>query len=157
MNITSPDDEITGSEDLISLADVRARLAVLKPFHVEDTRTHADLGAHASQDSAHDWISEQDDETWPDLEVVSYDEELDEQDELRQLEAELTAMGTDNAVAIRASAWPDMARDDAEGMYGADALAGLDAYIDWDRYQADQATDMTEIKFRGTDYYVSPR
>ena len=88
---------------------------------------------------------------------MEWDDESDELTALRALEAELTAMGTGNAVAIRAEAWPDMARDDAEGMYGADAIAGLDAYIDWDRYQADAAADMTEIKVRGTDYLVSPR
>ncbi len=156
--ITSPEDEIYAGLELIGIADVTARLDVLKPWHIEDRRSEAaiSLAEFKTQDEAEDWIGEtEDDDLHENLLAVDYTDQSEERDALIDLLTELEGTGSETAVAILKSAWPDMARDQASDLYGHDAVAGLDDFIDWDAYQAAASADMTETEYRGTTYLVS--
>jgi hypothetical protein len=157
-----PEDEITSSEDLISLTEVRARIAYLKPYHVEDTRipesSVADptVEAFGTEEAAEEFRADQDEDLRPHLVVVTYTDEAEELTALRGLEAEMSRTGSERVSAINESYLRTVVEDDTEGMVGADATAVLGEYTDWARMTEDRKNQLTQITYRGTVFYLEP-
>ena len=157
-----PEDEITSSEDLISLAEVKARVGYLKPFHVEDLRipesavTDPTVAAFATADEAEGYRVRQPDGEREHLTVCTWTDEAGELAALRSLLAAMEATGSERVAAINAGYLRTVVEDDAEGRAGADAVAILGAYVDWDRMTEDYKAQLTRVAYRGTAFYLEP-
>jgi hypothetical protein len=160
MHLT-PDDEITSGEDLISLDEVRARIAVLKPYTAEPadgSDPDGPVQAFADREDAEAYAAEADGEDAAEaLEVVTADDAAEELGELRTLE---TAMNPLHYPGGRADAINDgyletLTRDEIEGLVGTDAIAVLGEYVDWARLVRDRQANMTGHVFRGERYWLA--
>jgi hypothetical protein len=156
MPALTPAEEITHSEPIINLSDVQARLAVLRPFHVEDTRLYpqpsdAIVASYSTREEAEAYLTTQDEDVRPYLEVIEDDDESNEQAALQQLETELAGLGG-HASAISDGYLLEFVQDEAEDIYG--DLGDLQRYVDWGRYAADRA-DRT-VDYRGGTFHLIP-
>jgi hypothetical protein len=166
------DDEITSSEPIINYDDIAPRLAVLRPWHVEDTRvpetafTDPTVGAFASYLSAATFtalanvralLADLTELPLP-LEVTEYTDESDEQAALRELEAEMRYLhkASGRASAISDDHMPEFCEDELCDAYGHDAIEALWSYLKWDEIRAAREMDMTETTYRGGTYYLTP-
>jgi hypothetical protein len=154
-----PEDEITSSEDLISLTEVRARIEHLRPYHVEDTRvpesavTDPTVEAFGTEVEATAYMQ---DNFQPYLMVVTFDDEAEELTALRALESEMSGQGSKRVSAINEDYLRTAVEDDTEGMVGADAISVLGEYVDWDRMTDERRAQLTEVTYRGTVFYLEP-
>ena len=73
MNVSDPNYEILGDENIINVSDVKERIRRLKPWHVEDQEAGRDLGSFASERGAIGFIGER-----SHLVAVVYSDEIDE-------------------------------------------------------------------------------
>jgi hypothetical protein len=160
----SADDEITGSENMISLDEVTARLKALRPFHVEDTRVPesavADptVAAFATEEEAEDHIAACGPEVQAVLEVVEYSDESEELAELRDLEAEMRAHtgGQGGQVtALRESYLEEFVQDEAADIGGIGPDSYLFGYVRWASLAQARTIDMSPVTFRGSEYWIT--
>ena len=159
-----PDDEMTGSEAMILWSEVEARLKVLRPFHVEDTRVPATamqdptVEECVSREDGVAYIEGQPEDIRQHLEVVEYGDESDELEALRGLRDDmLQHMGGEGdwATAVHEGHLNDHVRNELEGIYGEEAIGATACHTDWDAVSAEHAIDMTSTRFRGSDYYIT--
>lgn len=158
-----PGEEFTGSEDLINLTDVRARIDALKPFHVEDERLDPQrprpahdhtVRSFTTREEADAWIASDDaGEPREFYQTMEWTEESDELAALKGLEATMAELGSERASAIHEGYSLAFVRDELEDIYG-EAYGELDSFIDWDGYRT--ARLPVRYSFRGQDYYLIP-
>jgi hypothetical protein len=153
-----PEDEITSDEDLILLAEVRARIAALKPYHVEDTRILRRFAEEAfgTRETADSWLAGQEADLRPHLEVVTWSAEEEELLALKALEAAMAALG-ENTTAINEGYVRTVVEDDTEDITGAVAIEILGEYVDWERMTEDRKAVLTQVMYRGTGFYLEGR
>jgi hypothetical protein len=153
------DDEITGTEDLIDIREVRGRIERIHPFHVEDSRTGPgatpgyQLPDYTERADAQAWIGSQNESWHRYLVVIEYAHELAELAELGQLERTMVSAGA--TTAIRTNYLGAFARDEIASTYGQDAVTALDRYLNWDLITYHRARDLAQTTFRGTRYYLT--
>jgi hypothetical protein len=160
----TPDDEITGSEDTITLDEVTARLKAIRPFRVEDTQVPETamhdpaVEACVTREDAEDYIAAQPEDEQEHLEVVEYSDESYELAELRDLKAEMrahTGGHSGHVTAVREDHLEDYARDTLESIYGEEAIDSVGCHVNWEAVAAEMAIDMTATTFRGSSYYIT--
>jgi hypothetical protein len=127
-------------EDLINIEDVTARIA--------------DLEAHDCK--------EPDRDDYPCTNVYEcatcHPDTERELTALRELLAEMEPVKkyAGRATAIRDGYMDEFTRNEIDDVCGSDAVSILSPYIDWDELTGDRAGEMTETKFLGTTYYITP-
>jgi hypothetical protein len=165
MTMFDPNDEITGSEDVIALDEVTARIAALKPFHVEDTRVpetamkDPSIASYTTREKAEWHVSVHGEGVREHLEVVEYADESEELAALHELEEAMRGHtgGSEgmNPRAVHERHLADYVRDELEDVYGEEAIASTACHTDWDAVAAEHATDMTATRYRGSLYYIT--
>ena len=163
--MSDPTDEITGSEDVITLDEVTARIAALKPFHVEDTRVpetamaDPSIASYKTREEAEHHVSVHGPGVRVHLAVVEYDDESEELTALRELEQDMRrhAGGYEGTspVAVHESHLTDFIRDRLEDVYGEEAVGATACHTDWDAVAAEHAIDMTATRYRVSRYYIT--
>jgi hypothetical protein len=120
-------EEITSSDDLINVSDLRARVADLK----------------ARMDETHDGDAGEGLEDW----------EADELAALTDLEAQVGGYG-DSKTLIRETYMPRFAEEEAESLYGFESGDWPFHLIDWDRAAGELAADYASVSFKGETYLI---
>ena len=159
----TPEDEITGSEDLINLPEVRERIKMLKPFHVENTRipesalADPSIASYATREEAEAHVAVHGPGVRDELEIVEWSDEAEELAALRELEAELSHLAaSDHTSAINEDYLDTFVRDELDDAHGADTISALDPYLAWDAIQLDRVAGLSRISYRGGTYYLVP-
>jgi len=148
MNVSDPNYEILGDENIINVSDVKERIRRLKPWHVEDQEAGRDLGSFASERGAIGFIGER-----SHLVAVVYSDEIDE---LTALQALLNELGdiSDDSYLVH----DDYLEEYAEGDSELPADSPLSPYVDWGRVADDNYRgNYASVEFRGQTYWVVTR
>jgi hypothetical protein len=156
MIMLTPDDEITSGEELVNLADVRARIDVLRPWKVADTRLGINdpvFTAFASEDDADAYIAAQGENLRSFLTVDEYAEEAEELTALRDLLTAMEPLG-ERASAISEDYLMQFLTNELEDLYGQEVFATMSNYINWNRYRDDRANEMTRFIYRDGMFYL---
>jgi len=147
---SSPDDEITGTEDIIRISDVRTREASLRPWRIAsypsgeplETSFHTERAARLALQAA----------------VVREDEDVtDELDALKVLLNEIPQ--GDVLTALRDARFlvsEDYLEEFAEKESGLSQDSPAYGYVDWARMSQDMTADMTRVTFRDSVYWIRP-
>lgn len=149
---SSPGDEITGTEDIIRISDVRAREASLRPWRIAlrpsgeplKTSFHTERAARLALQAA----------------VVREDEDVtDELDALKVLLNEIPQGGVYRLTALPVADTRFLVADRyleqfAEEESGLSQDSPVYGYVDWARMSQDMTADMTRIVFRDSMYWI---
>jgi hypothetical protein len=160
----SPEDEITGSEEIINYGDIIARIAMLRPWHVEDTLipesaiADPSIASYVTREEAEAHVAAHGPGVQTELEVVEWRDESEELAALRNLEAEMRSLNeaSGRASAINEDYMDAFVRDELESAYGSDAVDGLDSWLKWDEIRAAKEEGMSQTTYRGRTYYLTP-
>jgi hypothetical protein len=136
----TPDDEIAGSEDMIGLDEVTARIKYME---------------------AHDCAGEREGEDG--CESVGscpscYGEAEEELAALRELEAEMrahTGGQGDRATAIHESYLEEFVQEEAADIEGISPDSHLFGYVRWSDLARARTIDMSPATFRGSEYWIT--
>jgi len=147
MDVSDPEYEFTGNEDIINVTDVKERIRRLKPWHVEDT-TARDLGSFASERGATGFIGDR-----AHLVAVVDTDELDELNALQQLLRDLGDISDDSYLVH-----DDYLAEYAEGDSELPADSPLSPYVNWEKVADDNYRgNYASVTFLGETYWVVAR
>jgi len=148
MIISSPDDEITGTEDIININHVKERIPNIFPWHVED-ETATDLGSFITERGAVNFIGDR-----AGLTAIEYPEDTAELEALKALLSDLGNV-SDDSYLINDGYLEEYAQEDSSGEISEDSP--LFMFVNWKAVADAYKLDMLPVTFRGSDYWVKAR
>jgi hypothetical protein len=146
MTISFPDDEITGSEDIISVKDVKERIGCLRPFRLEFDNGDFPASGFAFYLEAKEWIINH---------PVIVIEDGDESDELEALQALLPDLEgvSDDSYLVNDDYLIEWVQDENE----LSEDSPLFMFVNWEAVANTYKSDMNYVGFRGSTYWVRAR
>ena len=133
MSLLSPDDEITGSEDIIQAEDVKARIGYLK---------------------AHDCHDPQPDGEGCDSVYACPSCYGDAEEELAHLTDLLSDFGEYVRYAVNDDYMTDYAQEEVESIDNITPESIVYSFVDWAALADQLKIDMQSIEFRGSTYWM---
>jgi hypothetical protein len=150
---SSPDDEITGTEDIIRKSDVLERIDRIKPWHVEN-KDYVSLAEFRNLQEADEWIKNQPPAPEGDYygTPVEYDDESAELGSLHELLVDMP--GSDASFAVHEDYMEEYAQEEACSLDNVTSESLVYQYVDWDGVADSLKLDMQYTEFRGNDYWI---
>ncbi len=149
-SVSSPDEQILGSEDIINVSDVRLRIGKLFPYHVESEDTSdVSLAAFKTREEGEHWITQQPPADIAKV-VFEYSWEADELTALTQLLADLGDV-SDSSWLVHDGYLVTYVQDYSE----MSDECPLFMYVDWEQVADDlYRGGHDSVSFRDSTYWV---